>query len=134
MFFSICNPSSKQCSSWRHVESNSYRRRKFNWLPKFKSRTKIVAFHFVLMTMRKVWIHRFSLQFMVNNRARLSSATCLIEEKFWIRTSYTPPKKLTMCQILPVAEWLGNYILYSSLCNQHHYWCSSLTTLPSWEL
>ena len=47
---------------------NGYRRRKWTRRHEFKSWTKLIAFHIVLIPLGKVWIQLFSLQLWVNNR------------------------------------------------------------------
>ena len=48
---------------------NGYRRRKWTRRHKFKSWTRLIAFHIALIPLGKVWIQLFSLQLWVNNRA-----------------------------------------------------------------
>ena len=48
---------------------NGYRRRKWTRRHEFKSWTKLITFHIVLIPLGKVWIQLFSLQLWVNSRA-----------------------------------------------------------------
>ena len=48
--------------------SNGYRRRKWTRPHKFKSWTRLIAFHIALIPLGKVWIHVFSLHLWVNSR------------------------------------------------------------------
>ena len=81
---------------------NGYRRRKWTRWHKFKSWTRLIAFLIALIPLGKVWIQLSSLQLWVNSRTDcLSEATSLGEEKLWMKTCYTPLKKLTLCYILP---------------------------------
>ena len=47
---------------------NCYRRRKWTRRHKFKSWTKLIAFHIALISLGKVWIQLFSLQLWINSR------------------------------------------------------------------
>ena len=49
--------------------SNGYHSRKWTRWYKFKSWTRLIAFHIVLIPLGKVWIQLFSLQLWVNSRA-----------------------------------------------------------------
>ena len=53
---------------WRCLWCNGYRRRKWTRWNKFKSWTKLIAFHIALIPLGKVWIQLFSLQLWVNSR------------------------------------------------------------------
>ena len=44
-----------------------YRHRKWTWATEFKSWTRMIAFHIVLIPLGKVWIQQFSLQLWVNS-------------------------------------------------------------------
>ena len=57
--------SSRLRCSW----CNGYHRRKWTRWHEFKSSTKLIAFHIVLIPLGKVWIQLFSLQLWVNSRA-----------------------------------------------------------------
>ena len=47
---------------------NVYRRRKWTQWHKFKSWTRLIAFHIALIPLGKVWIQLFSFQLWVNSR------------------------------------------------------------------
>ena len=47
---------------------NGYRRREWTWRHKFKSWTRLIAFHIALIPLGKVWIQSFSRQLWVNSR------------------------------------------------------------------
>ena len=47
---------------------NGYRRRKWTRRLEFKSWTRLIAFHIILIPLGKVWIQLFSLQLWVNSR------------------------------------------------------------------
>ena len=51
--------------------ARGYRRKKWTRRHEFKSWTRLIAFHIVLITLGKVWIQLFSLQLWVNSRADL---------------------------------------------------------------
>ena len=53
---------------WRCPWCNGYRCRKWTRRHEFKSWTRLIAFHIVLITLGKVWIQLFSLQLWVNSR------------------------------------------------------------------
>ena len=69
---------------------NGYRRRKWTRRQKFKSWTRLIAFHIALIPLGKVWIQLFSLQLWVNSRTdwvlQLGESTSLGEGKLWIQT------------------------------------------------
>ena len=73
--------------SHRYPWCNGYRRRKWTRRHKFKSWTRLVAFHIALIPLEKVWIQLFSFQQWVNSRAdwffSLGEATSLGEGKLW---------------------------------------------------
>ena len=48
---------------------NGYYHRRWTWWHKFKSWTRLIAFHIALMPLGKVWIQLFSLQLWINSRA-----------------------------------------------------------------
>ena len=54
---------------WRCPWYKSYRRSKWTRQHEFKSRTRLIAFHIVLIPLGKVWIQLFSLQLWVNSRS-----------------------------------------------------------------
>ena len=51
-----------------HAYHNDYCHRKWNQRTKFKSWTRLVVFHFVLIPLEKAWIYLFFLQLWVNSR------------------------------------------------------------------
>ena len=53
----------------RYPWCNGYRRRKWTQWHKFKSWTRLIAFHIALIPLEKEWIQLFSLQLWVNSRA-----------------------------------------------------------------
>ena len=53
---------------WRCPWCNGYRRRMWTRRYEFKSWTRLIAFHIVLIPLGKVWIQIFSLQLWVNSR------------------------------------------------------------------
>ena len=69
---------------------NGYHRKKSTRLRVFKSWTRLIAFHIVLIPLGKVWIQLFSLQLWVNSRADWVLQPWSREGKLWIQTCKTP--------------------------------------------
>ena len=68
----ICHKTSDRLKCrWRCSWCNGYRRRNWTRQHEFKSWTRLIAFHIVLIPLGKVWILLFSLHLWVNNRADL---------------------------------------------------------------
>ena len=53
---------------WMCLWCNGYHRRKWIRRHEFKSWTRLIAFHIVLIPLGKIWIQLFSLQLWVNSR------------------------------------------------------------------
>ena len=54
---------------WRCLWCNVCAHRKWTWLPKFKSWTRLFVFRIMLVPLGKLWIQLFSFHLWVNNRA-----------------------------------------------------------------
>ena len=74
------------CNIW----CNGYPRRKWTRRLEFKSWTRMIAFHIVVIPLGKVWFQLFCLQLWVNSRTdwffSLDEATSLGKGKLWIQT------------------------------------------------
>ena len=73
---------------WKCLWCNGYRHRKWIRRHKFKSWTRLIAFHIALIPLGKAWIQVFSFRLWVNSWAdwffSLGKATSLGEGKLWI--------------------------------------------------
>ena len=100
-------------TSWRCLWCNGYRRRKRTRRYKFKSWTRLIAFHIALIPLGKVWIQLFSLQLWVN-----SWADCVLQP-WWGNLSrrrktlnsnlLNSAKKIDQVSYPARAEGLGKY-------------------------
>ena len=96
----------------RYTQHNSYRHRKWNQQPEFKSWTKLCAFHFVLIPLKKVWIHLFPT--MGKYERRLGSLVWVRQSlyKEWIQTSFTLLKNWTG---VPPGPWRKRLAIFIQL-------------------
>ena len=87
---------------WRCPWCYGYRRRKWIRQHEFKSWTRLITFHIVLIPLGKVWIKLYSLQLWVNSRTdcffSLGEATSLGEGKLWIPTPLKNWSCVISCQ------------------------------------